>query len=301
MTIIEQDLKENIRSLLAQGVFTQKTLATRCAVSQTVISLWLKGEYTGDTAKLEAKLAEILELKTEQQAYTKLNLGYVTTSVSQRVFNVAKMCQLNCDIGVAYGLAGLGKTTAIRQYAKTNPGVIIIDPDENASAKAVVEDLAESLGIKNTKPRELSKEIIRRLRDSGCLVIVDESENLKPMCFRTLRKFHDRCDFTFGLLFIGTGWLYRKLNLMRGDFAYLTSRVGYWEELDELSPSDVESLVRQALPECSNENIHAFYQLTQRNARTVFNTLKRVRDLQHKYGNKLNADIIRQAASLTRG
>lgn len=301
MTIIEQNLNEKIRSLLAQGVFTQKTLATRCAVSQTVISLWLKGEYTGDTAKLEAKLAEILELKSEQQSYQKLNLGYVTTSVTQRVCNIAKMCQLNSDIGVAYGLAGLGKTTAIRHYAKTNPGVIIIDPDENASAKAVVEDLAEALGIKSAKPREMNKEIIRRLKDSGCLVIIDESENLKPLCFRTLRKFHDRCDFTFGLLFIGTGWLYRKLNLMRGDFAYLTSRVGYWEELDQLSPADVEALVRQALPNCTPENLNAFYQVTDRNARTVFNTLKRVRDLQHKYGETLNTDIIRQAAKTTKG
>ena len=58
------------------------------------------------------------------------------------------MCQLNSEVGVAYGVSGLGKSTAIKNYAQKNPGVLIIDPDENAYAKSVLVEIAEQLGIR---------------------------------------------------------------------------------------------------------------------------------------------------------
>lgn len=299
---VESEVLLRAKELLKNGVFNQKTLSEKAGCSPATISLWLNGDYTGDVDKLENKISQFLSIHTARSAYKKLNLGFVETTVANRLFNIAKMCQLNSEVGVAYGVSGLGKSTAIKNYAQKNPGVLIIDPDENASAKSVLVELAEQLGIRGlSKNYELTKEITRRLKDSGYLVIVDESENLKSLCFRTLRKLHDRCDFTFGVLFVGTEWLYRKLNMMKGDLAYLTSRIGYWEALDNLNEHDVEILVRQAIPDCSDDNINTFVNLTKRNARILFNTLKRVRDIQKKYGDELNYDIIKTAVAMTQG
>lgn len=303
---LEKQQESNVllraKQLLKEGVFNQKTLAEKAGCSQTTISQWLKSEYPGDVNKLENQISQFLSIHSQRSRYQKLNLGFVETSVADRLFSIAKMCQLNSEVGVAYGTSGLGKSTAIKNYAIKNPGVLIIDPDENASAKSILESLAEQLGIRGlSKNYELAREIQKRLLNSGFLVIVDESENLKSLCFRTLRKLHDRCDFTFGILFVGTEWLYRKLNMMKGDLAYLTSRIGYWEALDNLKQKDVELLVRQAIPNCSDDNIQSFLNLTRRNARVLFNTLKRVRDIQQKYGEELNYDIIKTAVAMTQG
>lgn len=288
--------------LASDDTINQKILAERAMCSSTTISLWLKGEYNGDVTKLEKQIAQFLNIQTARKEHKKLDLGFVETSVAKRIFNISRMCQLNSEIGMAYGSSGLGKSTAIKNYAKDNAGVIIIDPDENVSAKWILEDLAQQLGISGvTKNYDLTKEIRKRLYNSGYLVIVDESENLKSLCFRTLRKLHDRCDFTFGLLFAGTEVLDRKIQQMRGDLVYLTNRIGYRERLDLLNETDVELLVKQAIPDCSDENIKSFRQLTKKNARVLFNTLKRVIDIQKKYGKKLDYEIIESAFNMTMG
>lgn len=42
------------------------------------------------------------------------------------------------------------------------------------------------------------------------------AENIDSFCFRTLRKIHDRCNFTCGLLFAGTERLAANPARMQG-------------------------------------------------------------------------------------
>lgn len=277
----DPEIFKKISQLIASSEIDQKTLAKRVGYSAATISTYLGNGYEGDLTKLESAFAKYLSHTKIAKDYTRVNLEFEETSIAQRVFTAAKMCQLNGEIGICIGASGLGKTTAIKQYALESTGVIFVDPNEETTPRALMRQIGEQLKVSEggLMPRNYIGEITKRLNDSGYLVIVDESENIKMACFRMLRKIHDRCNFSFGLLFVGTEKLYENLHRLRGEFSYITNRIGYVEKLDALKTSDVELLVKQVFPNCTSENIKTFESITNQNARVLFNTIKRTNDL----------------------
>ncbi|NHX33649.1 AAA family ATPase, partial [Escherichia coli] len=89
--------------------------------------------------------------------------------------------------------AGMGKTMIIRQYAKENLNAVLIEADPGYTARVVLEELCNKLGLsKRGNMHELSESIIQNLRDSGRIILVDEAENLPYRALETLRRIHDK-------------------------------------------------------------------------------------------------------------
>lgn len=302
MPFVEYDeaLLERVKEHIKSCEIDQKTLAQRINYSQGAISVYLQKKYTAKLTALESALRKYLDVQYSTRHYTKLSLGYVGTTVAERINTVAKMCRFNGEISICYGSSGLGKTTAIKQYEEKNSGIIVIDTAEGASPKIVLKDIAEKLKITTLTniTSELSTAITKKLNGSNFLIIIDEAENIQTSVFRALRKIHDRCNFSFGLLFLGTEQLYFNLKNLRGDFVYLTNRIGMVEKLDQLNKEDVHSLVKKAFPDISEENLTYFELYTSFNARILFNTLKRTRDLQLSTGKEINKEMIISAREM---
>lgn len=281
-TQYDWELLEKVRGLLASGMLDQRTLAQRLSYSEATISMYLKGSYTGAVDKIERYLRRYLNMVNEAQDYKKVKLEFVKTTIAKKIYSIAKLCRFNGEMCVCYGASGLGKTTAIRNYAKKYTGVYIIDPHENASVRKVLQQLADNLGVipaSNTAD-DLTEAITKRLKDSGFLIIVDEAENLSTNVFRTLRKIHDQCEATIGLLFVGTEQLYFNMKRLRGDFVYITNRISHVEKIDHLNREDIKEIVEQVYPNCDELVLKAFEQCSGNNARVLFNILKRAKDIQ---------------------
>lgn len=295
----DEELLEQVHQLMVSGSVDQKTLAQRTGYSGAVISLYLKGSYDGAVEKLESALKKYLTAHSQAREYKKLALKFVKTSVAERIYTVAKLCRLNSEINVCYGSSGVGKTTALRNYTDEQSGVILIDPDECASMRSVLFQLADKLklSLTSTKTENLLNEITKKLYNSGFLVIVDEAENLKIPVFKILRKIHDRCEFSFGLLFVGTEKLYHNLKRLRGEFVYLTNRISYVEKLDILTEEDIQALTNQVFPDCDDVLLKQFERQSNGNARILFNTLKRTKDIKASSGDDLNLMMIASARS----
>lgn len=297
----DPEIRARVSKMLEAGDINQKTLAQRIGYSPATVSTYLNGTYPGDLKNLEDALVKYLNLTKINQEYKRVVLSFEKTSIAQRIFNVAQMCQLNGEIGICVGTSGLGKTTAIKQYAHEGSGVILVDPNEDTTPKAVLKQIAEQIKLPESNsisPKNIIGEIVKRLNNSGYLVIVDESENINTACFRMLRKIHDRCNFSFGLLFIGTEKLYVNLRRLQGEFSYITNRIGYVEQLDKLKGSDVELLVKQIFPKCAQEDVKVFEEYTNKNARILFNTIKRVHDLMASGGVELCKKTITSARNM---
>lgn len=273
--------QEKLKELLQKGFFTQKEIAKRLNVSTSTISQYLGDKYSGDVNLINEKVAKLLkttEAKTQNDV-KRIQLNFVQTSVATRIFNIIKMCQLNGEIGVCFGRSGYGKTTACKRFAAQNYGVIFIDPSENASKKEVIKQLASELGIDTSDLTfRIEAMIVDKLINRDYVLIIDEAENLKSSVFRTLRKIHDRCNGTLGLLFVGTERLYYNLCRMKGEFEYLTNRIACVEALDCLQKKDVKALVEQIFPNVEDNIINAFKVAAHNNARELFNVLKRTSD-----------------------
>ncbi|MGK5615578.1 AAA family ATPase, partial [Proteus mirabilis] len=101
---------------------------------------------------------------------------YVDTLMARKGRDVIRMAHMDSDINVIYGDAGMGKTMIIRQYAKENLNAVLIEADPGYTARVVLEELCNKLGLsKRGNMHELSESIIQNLRDSGRIILVDEA------------------------------------------------------------------------------------------------------------------------------
>ena len=291
-------LTEELRKIIKEENISQKEIAKKLNYSQSAVNTYLNGKYEGNYEEFEAALARFLEHFKSKKAYKWAHLDFVKTSIATRFFNIASICHLNSEIGLCSVSSGLGKTTAIKNYAKNHSGVIVIDPDEDISVRTLLKLIGRELRLKiahGMSSQEFTAKIVERLIDSEYLIIIDEAENIDSSCFRTLRKIHDRCNFTCGLLFVGTERLAANLARMQGEFGYVTNRLGFIETLDKLTFEDADKLIRQIFPDIKRENEEVFYKLSKQNARILFNILKRTLDIQTSTGEEVNMKMINKA------
>lgn len=293
---------EKLKNRIQKGEFQQKEVAKVLDISETTMSMYLNNSYKGNLATIDRKVEKFLTNADEKKEYDfkKIKLDFVKTSVAARVFNIAKMCQLNGEIGVCFGRSGYGKTTACKQYAEENYGVIWLDPNENANKYEIIRLLAKALSINDDYIKTALPKIVEKLNNSNYLIIVDEAENLKSPVFRTLRKIHDKCNFSFGLLFVGTERLYYNLARMKGEFEYLTNRISCVENLQSLKEQDIKALAEQVFCDLSENCIKTFKDVCHANARELFNLLKRTKDLINS-GNQLSPQTINAASKFLIG
>lgn len=289
------ELLTRLKLVMDSEGISQGELAKKLNYSQAAVNTYLNKKYEGNIEEFETRLNKFLLMQKDKKRYKRVQLDFVKTTVASRFFNIAQICQINAELGLCTGASGLGKTTAIKNYAKTHSGVIVIDPDENISVRVLLKLLGDSLRLKianNMSCQEFAAKIVERLKDSNYLIIVDEAENIDTSCFRTLRKIHDRCDFTFGLLFVGTERLAANLSRMQGEFSYVTNRLGYIENLEHLTIKDSNQLVEQVFQDADEDIQKTFFKLSKRNARILFNLLKRTQDILMSTNDILNPQMI---------
>lgn len=279
----------------------QSEFAKSIGYSPTTINMYIKGNYTGDIKKLEEKIRKQLTLLQLVKNNKRTQLAYIETTVASEILNIANMCQLNGEMGVCFGSSGLGKTTALKHLKDIRSNVIYVDPDENASPRAVLKKIAEELKVQYYDyilPDEFSEQILQKLKGKHYLIVVDEAENLRTDVFRVLRKLFDRCETTCGLFFVGTERLFGNFQRMKGEFNYITNRVALFKSLEDLKDTDIRQLVNQVFPNCDELNLKAFKVCSKNNARRLFNLLKRTVDIVKSAQETLNPEMIEAASGM---
>lgn len=304
MTTLEKtktDLAENVRDRIEKilsnpiNKIDQATLAKKIGYSPAVVNTFLKGSYKGNIENITDALKKFLVSFNEDKKRIKTVLKFCETSVSRNIFNIASMCKYNGEMDVCVGSSGLGKTTAINEFQRLNNNVIVVDPDEKCSTRALLKQIGTQLKLPNFSWRmeDFLTDIVRKLYGTGSLIIIDEAENLNPSMFRTIRKLHDRCEGTCAILFVGTETLYGNLLRMSGELNYVVNRIACCAKVDKLNDSDIKKLVTQIFPDATDDVLRAFVKETNRNARVLYNTMKRAKDISA--GKSVTAENVKTA------
>ncbi len=293
---LKNEVFKNLSALIESKKVDISTVARGINMSVSTVSLYLQEKYTGNVENLENKLKNYLKVFQKQENIEYKSLKTIETSILKRIYNVANMCQLRGKMGVCYGSPGIGKTTAILEYQKENSGVIYVDPFEKTSARAVLQQIADQLKLNyysSITLDDFSSNVIKKLEKNKHIIIVDEAENLKIEIFKVLRKIHDRTKNNCGLLFVGTEELSALLLKVRYGFPYISSRIGYIEQLDKLNIADVERLVLQYFPNCEKSLINKVATNCNYNARAIQNMLDLCVDIMKSNDiTTLNIDVI---------
>lgn len=228
---------------------SQAAIAREVGVSGTAISQWLNGAYPGDVAALEAKIARWVDAYRERTLSARMLPEapvWVPTPSADRVIAALGYAQIAGDIAVVYGGAGLGKTTAIRQYQRTSPNVwhATMTP-ATATVVPALEEIADSLGLKEVGggAAKIQRAIIRRLHGTQGLLVIDEAQHLGVAALDAMRALHDATGV--GLALVGNEAVYARMT-GGNRAAYLDrlfSRIGKRVRLTRSTQADVTAII----------------------------------------------------------
>jgi len=259
--------EQAIQNLVAYKEATGKTqseIAKELDISDPQLSQFLNGVYKSPHIIIP-KIEQFFELKTKRKTAPEAP-EYKETSISSKVYKLIEYCHIQGKIAVAYGDAGVGKTMAIKEYAKKHPeGAIVITVSPCFASITGVNDLiAEQLRIREKVARRIYSEAVAKLKRSNKVLIIDEAQHLTVRVINHLRCMSDESGI--GIAFIGNDEIYLK---MRGrgqaSYAQLYSRIAYKEHImtSSITQEDIHLLFEDS--ELEKEALDMLYQISKTN------------------------------------
>lgn len=292
----KRDLKKELAEVMDERGLSLSALARSVGLSPAALSQWLNGKYAGNVTRIEEAVKSFLDRQYEKVKAPKREIEFVMTSVAKKVFEVARICHLDGEIGVVYGDAGLGKTVSVKEYAKRNLDVILIEADLGYTAKVLFEELHKKLGYDGRGTiHAMFEDVVAKLRDSERLIIIDEAEHLPYRALELLRRVHDKSGI--GILLVGMPRLIANLRGKRGEYAQLYSRVGIAGRLETLKPADTQEIINSLFPG-SNGLWKAFHQACYGNTRTLSKLIFRSIRVAEINGMDVTPEIVKETAKM---
>lgn len=230
------DIRAELRELMYSHNYSTAFVANATGLAKSTISMWLNGNYNGKNDKITDAMNNFIQREKERSVEN--DLPFVDISIVKYVSEIGRLCHTQGKIGVCVGRAGLGKTVAVKKYTKDFQDSILIESDSGYTAKSLLKEIHRRLGLSGKgSVYDLMDEVVRKLNQSGRLLIVDEAENLPYRALEITRRIHDKTGV--GVLLIGRSILLENLKGYNNQYDQLYSRVKYTKIIDRLLIQDV--------------------------------------------------------------
>ncbi len=289
-------LREQMQSYMEEHGISITAVARAIDYSSATLSQWLSGKYSGDSAAVEDAIRTFLELQRDRKAIPKQEIPFCHISTAKKLFEVARMCHLDGEIGVCYSDAGLGKTIGVKKYTEKHKDVILIEADLGHTARVLFTELHRKLGMDGSGTiHDMFEDVVMRLKGSGRLIIVDEAEHLPYRALELLRRVYDKAGV--GILLVGMPRLIMNLRGKRGEYAQLFSRVGVAVKLDLLKDIDTREIVGATIPD-SNGVWKTFHEQSQGNARILSKLIYRTQRVATINKMQITPEIVKETAKM---
>lgn len=234
------DIRAELRELMDSHNYSTAFVANATGLAKSTISMWLNGNYNGKNDKITDAMNNFIQREKERSVEN--DLPFVDISIVKYVSEIGRLCHTQGKIGVCVGRAGLGKTVAIKKYTKDFQDSILIESDSGYTAKSLLKEIHRRLGLSGKgSVYDLMDEVVRKLNQSGRLLIVDEAENLPYRALEITRRIHDKTGV--GVLLIGRSILLENLKGYNNQYDQLYSRVKYTKIIDRLLIQDVVKIL----------------------------------------------------------
>ncbi|MEO0258985.1 MAG: AAA family ATPase [candidate division WOR-3 bacterium] len=292
------DIRAELRQLMEERGISLTAISRAIGRSTAAISQYLSGSYAGNISQLEEILQGYITRYKEKLRKPKLCIEFVNTSIARKCFEVARLCHLDGEMGLLYGDAGLGKTMAIKEYAKRNSDVVLIEADLGYTAKIVIAEIYKALGLPGEACghiHNMMDRIVERLKGSGRLIIIDEAEHLPYKALELIRRIHDKTGV--GILLVGMPRLRDNVAGSNYQYKQLYSRIGVSVKLSALRVDDVEQIVQSVLPK-ANGLCKEFFKYSGANTRTLSKLIARSIRVAEINNIDITADVIRETAKM---
>ena len=238
-------LVDDLKNLIKVKKYSLTYVAKAINVSVATLHLWLNGNYKGNVKKIDESVSNFLNI--EKLRENRIKIEFVKTSIVDKIFDIAKSCHVENEIGVCCGQAGIGKTLAVKRYSAENNDVILIEADLGYTPKVLFSEIHKKLGFDGAGTiHSMFLDIIDKLKHSGRLIIIDEAEHLPYKSLELLRRIYDKANV--GILLVGMPRLINNLKGSKKQYAQLYSRVGIATHLNSLAEEDKKAIISSVIP-----------------------------------------------------
>jgi len=297
-TEIKQELEDFIllKSQSGDG-FSRRSLAVSLGISPSTLSSLLSDKYTGNINNMMSLITNYLQRERDKRTSPKRELPFIHTNAAKNIFNIARQCHLDGEIGVITGDAGLGKTMALKEYAKKYTDTILVEADLGYSAKILFKELLREVNIEMVAHlHDMFDAFVTKIKGTGRLIIIDEAEHLPYRALELVRRINDKSEV--GILLVGMPVLRNNLTGYKQQYRQLYSRIGAFYQLDKLTEGDTKRLVDIMFP--GNNGIYKdFYTETKGNARMLSKLINHIdRVLKYNKNKKIDKKLISRLSKL---
>lgn len=241
----EEVLREAKEYIKTKGV-SQAAFAKLVGIGESTFSRWMGGTLD-NTSSQDRIISTFLHKESERKAIKTANqIPYMSTNISKRIWGLLNYSALTRCIGVVYGDAGVGKTTTIREWAKSRADAIVIKADKviGSRNKGLLKALARVLKTQNYgQSDDIYYAILSRLKQEDRVIIIDEAQHLSLSNIELLRDIYD--DSETPVIFVGNERIYSKIaGDKTNDYAQIYSRIGAKEHVltDDTTREDVQKI-----------------------------------------------------------
>lgn len=303
---ISEFIKANEKDGMSQNRF-----AAALGINPAYISGYLKeGSNYKYADKVEEPAKNYIDNFIKKIDVIQDELPFVRTKDAKSIHAVINWAVRDRDMAMISGVAGSGKTRAIKEYVKTHPDSILIEATINTSAKSLFKILAHELGI-NEKGSidDLIRQSGEALKKVSKTIIVDEAEHLPYRALESLRRMHDFSRAT--LVLVGTNKLLLNLTSSKSgnELEQLSSRVGKkWilsglsyasdeDKEDKKVTQDLEAVCK-VFGVSDKSDINLIERLARGNFRKTEKLLRRSKMLSEYAGSPIDGNIIKEATKM---
>jgi len=291
------DLREELRKYLDDNDLPATQVAREIDLSPATISSWMSGTYKGRVERIDTAVESYLIRKAGGP--TKHTDRVVQTSVRSRLCGMAQTCHTQGSMGLAIGVAGIGKTLACRHYRDSNPGVILLEIDFGFTAWAMMSELHKAVGFDGSGGMHRQMlDIVERLKGSNRLIIIDEAEHLPYRALEMIRRVYDHTGV--GVLLVGLRKLFEGIWGLRGQYSQFQSRCTAGViKLDNITLPDARRIASSCLSESvSDDIVQCLYTTVKGNARSFRALITKT--LTNADGNAaaIDVDLIKESATI---
>jgi DNA transposition AAA+ family ATPase len=245
----EAAVRADFDGAIAQDGRALTKIAPEVGIAYGTLSAWRGGTYAGDGKRITLA-AKAWLLQRVARARAKMLLpaepAFMMTKTASRIWDVLEFAQTVPTMGLVVGGAGVGKTTAFEGYQQQQPNTVWIATMQpcHRTIASVLQELQVALRI----PRDLgmaaiSRSIVRRLRGTAGLVIIDEAQHLSSQALDQIRSLADATKI--GFVVGGGNALLTNMGAdsRQAQLAHVFSRMGMRFKLDRPLREDIGALL----------------------------------------------------------
>jgi DNA transposition AAA+ family ATPase len=236
-------LRQRVKDLRSDAL-PYAAMAREAGIAGATFNLWLNAAYAGNNERVTVQVERWLENRQEAQRLRQglpAEPGFVVTPTIRRILDLLGYAQAAPTMAVVSGGAGVGKTSAVEHYARSNPNVwVMVGEPACRSPNAMLARLAEVLGMGGSLR---SRAVVQRLTGTGGQLILDEAHHYPTPVLDQVRYIHDQAGI--GIALLGNGGIYGRLEgAGRTErYAPLFRRVGMRLTLPRTTARDVAALL----------------------------------------------------------